>query len=864
SGNHLYGRRDSKGNIVLNVQNNPTGRNGILELGAAGLASLRAIEMEYAVKLIREDNGQAIYVKDIKELPYVVKARLATDPSAPAGFRLVEATPGEENTVDAIFTQSGKKFLVEYSADTLAAQLNAGPAIIMHSDVTRIPVPLKDLENGFINYPDFYKFRPAQADETQWVNSGLLGEQVKLSISGKKDKATLVFVGPDGMRHLVSFSPEVEAYFDWADVNAYAYEIIPQKGAQLITVKDNMPTNWFVAADEEAPSKYPMRQNEILIVNKPRFTADYNQHLARISNAFGLDPKAFQDDTVFDLRNNSLVVYTEKGKDTVYFIRYKDTPQDIIVTEAIKMFAAAEDKFKIRTVGKEIIPNIITLSSYSEEDEFGRTYLVPEYRLEDFKATDDLERLRKEVAGEPERFMISGSVTLDYQELKSEGIDTTILEKILREYKAKGFVAPFDITRLKWVKITNYDPKKREVVYEYQAFVTEELLKDHPERTMAFGLPLVKIKSGRYLVYGDYQNEGNLIDIVFDYPKAPKPVSLRFDPDNYQEPVALSILMDYQNNLIIDLYRGFLYIESRDKYQGYLTKKVYLRRNGIFDRGWTWIADNLGDIMQHEKEREEIFDYQSPSIPASLIKALEIANFTNTHYNLNGKQYMIGKGGLENIDWEKGLVSSNNTIRFWRQNGSGAYEVAFDAYYKAWRDFKGNVRLQFFLQNGQPVSGIYIYDFNKYGIGGRSLAVVKLGSAWLPLKATNYENQTQIIRMRDADGNEHKVRIFLFNSTEINQPVNIVFNETELSENYVGLGRQYQELLNPELVKVKYKFANNGEGKLVFRLEGYDLDEKANFRGEPLLITFGLYSSDILDATEAGPWHFGYGKKSYT
>ena len=315
----LYAIKNKQGDTVLTVKGYQE-INGVLELSIPGLKALQALKKESIAQLIGED-GRIILAKAQGDLKYTTLAFLASDNQSPAGFRLKEATPEQVekgiSIVNAVFTQSGNKYLVEYLPDKILKELQEGPAIL-RSDGKRILLSLEELNKGIIAYPAFYKIRPAEKSEERWEYSSILGEKVKVKISSEKDKATLV-MEKDGKDYITWFSPEVQAFFEWANKYAYAYQIIPGQGAKLYTSKQDMPATW-----------YSKRTDEVLIVGKPRSTKNYRETIQRLARAWAMDEGEFinrfydkenKQGAVFDL-NNGLVVYTDKGKEETFLTKY--------------------------------------------------------------------------------------------------------------------------------------------------------------------------------------------------------------------------------------------------------------------------------------------------------------------------------------------------------------------------------------------------------------------------------------------------------------------------------------------------------------------------------------------------------------
>ena len=864
------------------------GRPYFIQLGNRGLKYLNSLEKNNFAKLIAED-GSVIYVPSLKKLPYTIKAKLTkTD----GGFVLREAAPRQiknsKHIVDAVFTKSGKKFLVEYSPYKLVEEIAKGPAIYLHSEVKRVPVGL-DLEKMAINYPDFYKIEAARQKELIWEYGPLVKEEIMKNISSAKDSATLL-MKENNINHVVSFSPEVQGYFDWADENMPAYQVLPGVGVKLCEQKD-LPVTWYPTL-------------EALIAGKETYTKDYTVKIKAIASQWGYGEddkgtkefeKRFYDEkedkgAVFDIRDNGLIIFTEQGKDMAWMIRYQDD-QHRLVTEVIRGG---------KTYFREIIPTIITAINYAnhKKEICADTYLTrrpldafrniqslatlkrrileqdvinildgkKEYLLNIFKhLAGDEKGLSDEVKinrvkGILEKQGIEFSIALPLRISHSEVInynsfsDKEKINLIVEESRKQKFEVPAELSELKWVKINHLLPNGTEYAYEYQAFGKSSL-------------PFAKIIDGKYLFGGNYEDAGRLADIAFDYKG--KRVSLRFDLDageKIAEPQAIAHFSKYPSeNMVIDLYKELLFKDMRNEPEGYWTERLHLKKNGLFDNSWLWMVEHLDEIAQKSIERGEAFAYDDSFYPESLLKASEIASkVVTTYYIYNGetKKVVIGLGCLQTIDWSKGLIFSDNKVLFYKEDAE--VSKSLDISYIAGRDWKGNVRVQFFKNNDTNfVLGIYVFNFNKQGIGKKSLVIVKEENGlWTPLETAIFRNAERIT-YRDIKGKEYKGKTLFFDVTELNKPIPLEFDEKDTFDSYFSLNKMFPALGNVSLISEKYRMGKSGEGKLKLRLDGYRLTKEGNLEGAPLWIAYPLHETDILSATEAGPLHFGYGSRGY-
>ncbi|OQX79650.1 MAG: hypothetical protein B6D56_06670, partial [Candidatus Omnitrophica bacterium 4484_70.1] len=142
-GGYLYSYR-IEDKVYMEIKNYK-GISGELVLGRKGLKIVHYWERTFFAKFIGED-GQVIYKKEPRDLPYTIKAKLIPDAHAPPKFRLRKATPeeikGGKNIVDAYF-EGGKKYLVEFN--------------LLHKQVkeysTNPVLFIRDLSGEFRQYP---------------------------------------------------------------------------------------------------------------------------------------------------------------------------------------------------------------------------------------------------------------------------------------------------------------------------------------------------------------------------------------------------------------------------------------------------------------------------------------------------------------------------------------------------------------------------------------------------------------------------------------------------------------------------------------------------------------------------------------
>ncbi|OQX79651.1 MAG: hypothetical protein B6D56_06675, partial [Candidatus Omnitrophica bacterium 4484_70.1] len=720
----------------------------------------------------------------------------------------------------------------------------------------------------------------------------------------------------------------------WADKNAYALVVKPFSSPSQILIikeKEEVPLPW-----------YPEKRPNVLIVGKPETNEKYDEYIREIALKYGYkDIKKFEErykDSIFIVKETekgniySKLIFTDKGRKIVWIIRYLERETQRVVTEAI-----AEGK----TITREIIPYIVSIIQYGknnkgkEIEKGADTYLLAK-RLEEFRKVDtNKERLIKELLEEREirvslsellniilkekslskiqkiiiaklihqientqfslktPFKISHSEVIDFNKLKEK----QMIQKIVREIIQKeGFRLPQKLSKLKWVKITNYDPSGKEYIWEIQAFGKSSL-------------PLVKIKHEKVRLFGKEYDTGKLIDIVFEYKG--KKVSLRFDLGKEKiEPVAVSSYAKFPTEkIVVNFYKELVFIDVRNKTQGYWEARKHLRKNNLFAENWLKVLTNLDKIAKNRVERVESFVFtEKYPLLSSLLKALDVPFLTFTSYYIHNKEtspVLIGLGVLEKIDWQKGLIASFNKVIFY--GDEKGTQIITEANYRAWRDFKGNVRVQAFVsEEGAPTLAIFVFNFDKYGIGKNSVVFVNTEEDKKEIeKVLSYlkkrgeltkEEEKYLEELLREKGGFRVLRVAKYTGTKRAQLLDIraqhpistrlfefevvkglwdykitLSQNQDLVSNYPYLRNRIDKFFKLEsnngyltALQTRYRIYKSGEGKLMVRLEGYELDKNGNIKGRPKWITFILYNTEILSATEAGPLHFGYGEEAYT
>jgi len=230
------------------------------------------------------------------------------------------------------------------------------------------------------------------------------------------------------------------------------------------------------------------------------------------------------------------------------------------------------------------------------------------------------------------------------------------------------------------------------------------------------------------------------------------------------------------------------FIEQRDATDRYLIARWHLKANdaviSIFDKSnITAIIEATKNITVHNGdatlpdgvriERKEILTYNDviavdgTIYSATLLKIFEIPAKSETIYYIVGNgQETIGVGTLEKIDWENNIIISKNIVSL-----ATGDQTDVSIPYRAWRDFRGNVIQQYFLdRNGNPTLGIYVYDFTAYGIGQRSVVVAKtVDGIWHALEIAQFVNEKSL-NMTDLYGNAYKENGFFFEVSKLNGP----------------------------------------------------------------------------------------------
>ncbi|NQV00222.1 MAG: hypothetical protein HQ538_05775, partial [Parcubacteria group bacterium] len=709
------------------------------------------------------------------------------------------------------------------------------------------------------------------------INIPYLGFRPKAGLTGE----ALVLKNEEGkITDLIDYSSPTKIIFDAVDYALYGYQVIAQTKSipsmfKLYKDKDSMPTSWVTEG----------RQYEILKVGKPKYTDnvdtkdvnEYDFNLARIAKKLnyqttkeGLDE--FETDyegTIFDIRGgiDGLIVYTEMSKYASWMIRYRDD-QKRIVTEVLQLKERADGHEEMMTVYREITPKIITEFTYDENlKEIGANNYLISVELEDLRKFMTVQEIVNKIENSKETRISYSKVETDYTNIPQLGKVKTLIKHFAdnSNYNLKFL---YELSDLKWVKISwiiPYGQRKGQVYHEeYQAFSEDS------------SSPFIKLKIDNLIT----NKPDNMVDIVFNHSNGKeKLVSLRFDLDQKAndlfEPEAISAKIGYNKELIIDLYKQLIFVDIRDKDQGFWEGREHLRVNGTFDKNWNSILSSHEAISKYAVERYEEFDYEKcKDYSSSLLKALDIPCSPQTKYYLHNKgNKLIGEGQLitKGIDWDNGLIISDNRVFFY--NPEKGDEPVAVVEYRAWRDFKGNVRIQTFSIEGKNILAIYVDDFDKYGVGQKSVVMEKdTDKLWKLSEAGMFNESIKGIKLGDYSANLHNNNMFLFEVTKLAKPMVVNFNEENPIESYP----EFRSLLNnwrsdvlpslrkDEAIKEKYTIAKSGAGKILVRMDGFEINNLGRAVGDPSWIMFALYKDELLSATEAGPLHFGYGPENFT
>ncbi|MCX7661490.1 MAG: hypothetical protein N2Z79_02255, partial [Candidatus Omnitrophica bacterium] len=405
-------------------------------------------------QLIEVKSGQIIFVDNLTHIPYTQKMYILPEIRAPTatGINLKyerELTKEEKQKayeVDALITSTGKRYLVEYNHDKVKPDK---PAINFHPyksglDKKQIPIDLeKLLKEGKINYPEFFRIQPISPKEedknkvfyTLRQSNSLLGEETVVELTGQ----TLIEKDEKGgIKYLVSFSPEVRLFFDWAK-ESWGYEIKPNKGVRIIENKDIQKL---------------INEKRLFIVGKKGWYKNYKNRIENISRIWNMTPEEFTlrfgVGTSFDSKEGGLLVLGKQAEQAVFFVEYELNRTKVIeaVRNAQTLWRAYPEFGEVAIPKDERVSEIYTYIKHNPEDGaltvgklLGTVEKIKEIKLSDNRQVDVLQR--KDAKGSLERLF---------------GVDKDTGEEILRYYPKKGFVL---VKRpLGYVSINKHQPER--------------------------------------------------------------------------------------------------------------------------------------------------------------------------------------------------------------------------------------------------------------------------------------------------------------------------------------------------------------------------------------------------------------------
>jgi hypothetical protein len=308
---------------------------------------------------------------------------------------------------------------------------------------------------------------------------------------------------------------------------------------------------------------------------------------------------------------------------------------------------------------------------------------------------------------------------------------------------------------------------------------------------------------------------------------------------------------------------------------------------------WKDIPKRLDEIKKWRVDRFELFPYHAvENFTSELLSALEIpaeayTRFVVYNQGAGAQPVQVGKGRLTRLDREKGHIESGNKVIFYKQQtekekkqGKGI-EVLGKIGRTMWRDFKGNV----IMQQEHNKSTTYMFNFNKYGVGGFSFT-----AAYDPLLKTYIVNSASIHTGRDDDSGMFSFLtlqgkfIIMADGKPVTLEPSVLANHNKLDGMKLGVSAQMVSNISLTL--------KDGQGRLKAVLSSYKgkdvtaediisligkfnaaIVNKSGYKGiidmraiarEFDDITFIEQTGEIIDAYDAGAFHLGYGKNGFT
>ncbi|MFA7675103.1 MAG: hypothetical protein WCY38_03470, partial [Endomicrobiia bacterium] len=424
--------------------------------------------------------------------------------------------------------------------------------------------------------------------------------------------------------------------------------------------------------------------------------------------------------------------------------------------------------------------------------------------------------------------------------------------------------------------------------------------------------PVIKITPDGYIDFSiNYEYAGT----VSSYKGQKLDCGIRYNllnDDVNQDPMNL-VSITGVGTVVLDLYKGYAFIEDRTA-DGYLTSKYYITMEDsskLFsyeDDSITWqmtldtyFADwmkisnssdmenlitsvnslgegNIWSVTRVEKfayyledcNLENLTDEEksklktvSDEYSGALLSFLGIPLQTQTYLvDADGKitESLISESFFNGIDWEKQRIHSYEIIDTQIENET----VQFRKYERE-TDFRGNVLQQYEIENGQYVSGVIVPEYDQYGIGLKSYAVVfEDGKAYVT-SSTNFNGRISANTI--VYENNVNTVLFAHERTQI-EDLNPLGISDDMLDVTTGNMFSLEELLLTEdgdlkdtdkIQSEKSYILNNAEGRNVITLSNLMVDENGSIIkaesesdatdfekqfGYPSIISYSKYSQE--------------------
>ncbi len=415
------------------------------------------------------------------------------------------------------------------------------------------------------------------------------------------------------------------------------------------------------------------------------------------------------------------------------------------------------------------------------------------------------------------------------------------------------FVVTPDLGDLTWIKRIAVNERGGELSANYQAFVN-----NHATDTE----PVIEIDAYGNCDVKRIMHDGTILSVRY----------FLYSGDHVPSAVSLS---QKNKRTVIDLDKKSLLVEHRDEHAGFLNKREFLREDRFFDYSYNEMLDNLDEIEALSVERIEHLEYQSTNISPVLLKARNVAASTQMFHRLH-------KDGTNDIltettqltafheDWEylengityHGLVETENHTVFY--NDDLGEDENFRLQCRVFRDFAGNLRMQFFMVGDSYDRGVYVYDFDSNAMGRKSITLTNDAGLWTASEAASYQESVYSGLAGKASG-QRPGHAFPFEVSRFGKCIGVNVDTDAIPVGYSTVHDQFEEILSgAENIASRYVIIKTGDGRLATRMDGYSLDRNAQRIGDPKYITFMLEQTEVLSAQEVGPLQFGYALNSYT